>query len=235
MRHVAIVLSAGTGSRMGSSVAKQYMMIGDKPIIYFALKAFQESFVDEIVLVCGADDVDFVKKDIVDAFGFSKVKSIVKGGAERYLSVMNGLNACEDADYIYIHDGARPFVSGEVLHRAKKCVEGYGTAIAAVSVKDTIKSVDNNGVILDTPDRSMLRIIQTPQAFEKALITKAYNALKADIEGDRLGDLKITDDAMVVEHYCLQEVHVFEGDYGNMKVTTPDDLDYMRFRLTADE
>ena len=106
----AIVLSAGTGSRMGSSVPKQYLPLLDRPVIYYSLKAFEDSpYIDEILLVAGADDLSYVKKEIVDKYGFTKVTAILAGGKERYFSVANALKKLEGKDgYVMIHDGARP-------------------------------------------------------------------------------------------------------------------------------
>lgn len=229
MKHVAIVLSAGSGSRMNSNVAKQYMMMGDKPIIYFALKAFEDSFVDEIVLVCGEADIDFVQRDIVDKYCLTKVKSVVAGGAERYLSVMNGLAKCSGADYIYIHDGARPFIDLELLERGREWACKYDAAVAAVPVKDTIKMVNGDGVITSTPDRSLLWQIQTPQVFTSGLILEAYQQLADDLKAGR--GKNITDDAMVVEQYTNTKVRVYMGSYDNIKITTPEDLDFMKYKL----
>ncbi len=109
----AIVLAAGEGKRMGSGIPKQYMLIKSRPLVYYALKAFEESAVDEVILVTGEDEIDYCKEYIVDRYHFNKVTKIVPGGWERYASVYFGLEAIEDADYVLIHDGARPMISAE--------------------------------------------------------------------------------------------------------------------------
>ena len=117
-KHTAIVLAAGKGSRMQSAVPKQYLELCGKPVLYYSLAAFEESFIDEIILVAGKDDISYCKEQIVERYGFQKVTKIIVGGAERYLSVYQGLLAAEEADYIYIHDGARPFVDAAILSDA---------------------------------------------------------------------------------------------------------------------
>ena len=112
----AIVLAAGKGSRMNSDVAKQYMLIDGKPLVYYSLKAFQESFVDEIVLVVAPGEIDYVREEIVRKYDFDKVSDIVEGGRERYHSVNNGLQAIRRSEYVMIHDGARPFVNDEIIN-----------------------------------------------------------------------------------------------------------------------
>lgn len=217
-RFAAIVLSAGKGSRMNSQVHKQYMELAEKPVIYYALQAFSESTVDEIVLVVGAGEVEFCQKEIVEKYHFTKVTHIVEGGKERYHSVYEGLKVCTDADYVMIHDGARPFVSQELITSAMEDVKKCGANIAAVPVKDTIKQVDETGTVVDTPRRDRLWSVQTPQSFSRKLILSAYECM---IQQE---DSVITDDAMVVEQYGGSNVHVILGDYCNIKITTPEDL-----------
>ena len=192
-KYTAIVLSAGKGSRMGSSVHKQYLLLCGKPVIYYTLKAFEESPVDEIVLVTGEGEEEYCRKEIVEKYKLHKVTKIVKGGKERYHSVFQGLSACEHTDYVLIHDGARPFVEQEVIRRTMDEVQKKHACIAAVPVKDTIKRVDENGKVEDTPPRKSLYTVQTPQAFSYSLIYDSYQKMIADGRED------VTDDAMVVE------------------------------------
>ena len=164
-KYTAIVLSAGKGSRMGSSVHKQYLLLCGRPVIYYTLKAFEESSVDEIVLVTGEGEEEYCRKEIVEKYKLHKVTKIVKGGKERYHSVFQGLSACEHTDYVLIHDGARPFIEQEVIRHTMDEVQKKHACIAAVPVKDTIKKVDENGKVEDTPPRKSLYTVQTPQAF----------------------------------------------------------------------
>lgn len=221
-RFVAIVLSAGSGKRMGADIPKQYMDLKGKPIIYYSIKAFEDSAVQDIIIVTGESDVEFMKNDIVDKFGFNKVTSIVAGGNERYDSVYNGLLEARkntDASYVMIHDGARPFVGQEVISSCMENVKKTRACIAGMPVKDTIKVVDDNNVIVDNPRRETLWQAQTPQCFELEL---AYKSYKEMIESGATAS--VTDDAMVVEKFGGVKVKMVEASYDNMKITTPIDI-----------
>ena len=218
MKSVCIIVAAGTGSRMNSDRPKQFLEMEGHPLLYYTVKAWQESFISEIILVTSGGYLDFVKKDIVEKYGFDKVTKVITGGETRFDSVYRGLLACEDADYVYIHDGARPCVDAGVIERAREGAEEYGACVSAVPVKDTIKVVDKEGFAIDTPERSSLWAMQTPQAFKYDIVRKAYEALA---DKDRTG---ITDDAMVVEKSGAVKVKMVMGSYDNVKVTTPEDL-----------
>lgn len=222
---VAIVLSAGKGKRMNSETPKQYIDINHKPVLYYSVSAFESSYVDEIVIVCGRGDEDYIKEEIVAKYSFAKVKAIVPGGKERYHSVYNGLMAAGDADYVLIHDGARPMISQEVIDRVRECVEGGTSCVAAVPVTDTIKIVDSEGKVLSTPDRKTLWAMQTPQAFSFKLIKNAYEELINKEEETLKAGINITDDAMVAEQFGGSCVKVIMGDYDNIKITTPKDIE----------
>ena len=216
----AIVLAAGEGKRMGSGIPKQYMLIKSRPLVYYALKAFEESAVDEVILVTGEDEIDYCKEYIVDRYHFNKVKKIVPGGWERYASVYFGLEAIEDADYVLIHDGARPFVDESIIERTYQAVKEYRACVAGMPSKDTVKIVDENDFAVNTPERRFVWCIQTPQVFETALIRHAYFKLMENEENET----GITDDAMVVERMENCAVKLVEGSYENIKITTPEDL-----------
>lgn len=217
----AIILAAGHGKRMNMPVAKQFLMLNGKPVLYYAIKAFEESLVDEIVLVCGQGQVDYCKKTIINTYGFKKVKQVIEGGSERYDSVYRGLLATEHADYVLIHDGARPFIAVSKINEVIDSVKESKACIVATPVKDTIKVIDDGGWIKDTPNRKMLWAAQTPQAFDYALIKKAYELL---FNADKSVLENITDDAMVYDMYIKLPVKVVMGDYYNIKLTTPEDL-----------
>lgn len=217
MKYSAIVLAAGSGKRMKSSVKKQYMEILGRPLIYYALEAFQLSRVDEIVLVVSPGDEDYVRTDIVERYGFTKVMGIVPGGAERYDSVYEGLKAIR-GEYVLIHDGARAFLNQEIIERCLTDVLEHRASVVGMPSKDTIKIVNEDGFVVDTPDRSLVWNIQTPQCFETKLIKEAHRRLHEN------PDASITDDAMVIEKLTDVPVHLIEGDYENVKVTTPDDV-----------
>ena len=216
----SIILAAGQGKRMGGQVRKQFMELQGKPLLYYSLHCFQESgLIDEILLVTGKDQIEYCIKNVVERYGFSKVVKIVAGGEQRYDSVYEGLKACGDSEYVFIHDGARPFVTEEILQRGYEAARKYGTGIAGVLSKDTVKIVDGKKNVIETPLRDRVWIVQTPQIFEYNLVRCAYDRLQLF---DKTG---ITDDAMVVEEMGNHTVHMVPGDYTNIKITTPDDLD----------
>ena len=217
-KNTAIVLAAGSGKRMNSKVHKQYLIIQDRPVLYYSLKAFEDSAVDEIVLVVGKGEEKFCRKEIVDKYGISKVKAIVEGGKERYHSVFEGLKQTSDADYVLIHDGARPFVNQEIIRRCMQEVPEYQACVVGMPVKDTIKIADEGGYAKQTPDRKNVWMIQTPQTFSYALIYEAYEEML------KTEDTAITDDAMVLERIKGKKSKLIEGSYRNIKITTPEDL-----------
>lgn len=216
----AIVLAAGRGSRMKSEIQKQYMNVGEKPLIYYAMKAFEESSVDQIILVSGKAEVDYCRKEIVEHYGFRKVTAVVAGGEERYHSVYEGLKAAADSSYVLIHDGARPCISIENIEDAIAGAKAYQACVLGVPVKDTIKLADEKQYAAQTPDRSLLWAIQTPQAFSTPLILQAYQKLLNDPKQYP----QVTDDAMVLECTMGQKVKLIQGNYENIKVTTPEDI-----------
>ena len=221
----AIILAAGQGKRMGSQVAKQYMLLNGYPVLYYSLKAFQESFVDAIVLVTSAKEIDYCREEIVDRYGFDKVTAVIAGGRERYHSVYNGLLAASaETGYIFIHDSARPCLSEDILERALQTVKKYHSAVVSMPVKDTIKFADENGFVTSTPKRSSLYLMQTPQVFDFLPIKNAYERLLALEKEGFPPDLEVTDDAMVMEKFGEFPVRLCEGSYRNIKLTTPEDL-----------
>lgn len=221
-KYAAIVLSAGNGSRMKSDIPKQYLPLIEKPVIYYSLMAFQNSPVDEIVLVAGANDIEYCRKEIVERYGLSKVTKIVAGGKERYDSVYEGLCAT-DAEYVLIHDGARPVLTSHLIDRMIQGVENTGACIAAMPVKDTIKLSDEHKQVASTPDRKHLWMVQTPQCFARTLLEESYEILKCKQKaGENVPD--ITDDAMIIEYATGKKITLVEGAYTNLKITTPEDL-----------
>ena len=246
-KNVAVVLAAGTGSRMKSGVAKQFMLLSDRPLIYYALRTMEESkLIDECILVTGAGDEEKIRREVVEEYGFQKVRAIIPGGSERCFSVANAMRWLADesdalerkglprvSGHVFIHDGARPFVTEEILERCLEAAKDYGACVAAMPSKDTVKIADAEGFAGETPERGRVWTVQTPQTFERELIIKAYarfeEAVKArneEIEkGERSGKtLLVTDDASVVERFTDVKVKLVEGAYENLKITTPDDM-----------
>lgn len=230
-RCTAIVLAAGSGKRMESAIPKQFMLLDGRPVLWYSLKAVEESeIIDDCILVAGMDDIDYVQREIVEKYGFRKVDTITAGGRERWESVYHALCVIAEGDmavpnkdgYVFIHDGARPFLTEEILRDTYREVCSHGACAAAVPVKDTIKVADENGFAVQTPDRRLLWAVQTPQVFETGLIINAYRKFfEANTKGDAPA---VTDDAMVAEKMLGIKVKLVKGSYGNIKITTPEDI-----------
>lgn len=221
----AIILAAGRGNRMNSTKKKQFMTLGGVPLICHCLRMFQNSTVDNIILVTSEEDIDFCRKEIVDKYKFDKVSEIVPGGAERFDSVYNGLLACEGAEYIFIHDGARPFATTDMLERLLPAAREYGSSTVAMPVKDTIKISDDNDLSISTPDRRYVWQVQTPQCFRRDMLLDAYRKMyQSDMKN-------VTDDTMVAERYASTKTKLVSGSYENIKITTCEDMELAEILL----
>jgi len=210
----AIVLAAGKGKRFSSKVPKVFSNLGGKPVISFSLSVLnRHPKVNEIIVVASTENKKKIEK-IIKKYKINKVKKVVPGGEERQDSVLNGLRSISrDADYVLIHDGARPFIDSDMVSRLCLAAKKTGASIAAVKVKNTIKEARNQ-VVVSTLRRDNLWEVQTPQVFRKEIILKAYGSM---------GHLEVTDDAMLVERIGIA-VRVSQGSYSNIKITTPEDL-----------
>ncbi len=212
----AIVVAGGKGKRMGTVQSKQYLNLNGKPILYYTIKSSLDcNLVDNIILVVPSHEIDYCEMEILGKNSL-KVNKIVAGGDERYDSVYNGLIEAKGSDIVLIHDGVRPFVSKETIENAIKYAEEYGAAAPGVMPKDTIKIIDNNRFSIDTPNRSHLISVQTPQAFKFDLIYDCHKKIKNE-------NVNITDDTMVAEYFG-NKVYIYQGEYTNIKITTPEDL-----------
>jgi len=207
----AIITAAGKGSRMGASLPKQFLKIGNRTILECSILPFQEAgFIDDILVVSGGDYLEKVRELCQ---GISKVRDVVEGGKERQDSVHNALDLVEEG-FVLIHDGARPYVTEAVILNVLEDASRVGASVAAVPVKDTIRQQSDEGG--KTLKRSELYSVQTPQGFEVSLIKEAFR--RAYEEG-----FYGTDDAGLVDRMGL-EVAVSEGDYANIKITTKEDM-----------
>ena len=218
--NAAVIVAAGRGSRMGLDRNKVLYPVCGEPVIVRTVRAFERSglFDGGIVVVTGACDMDEMR-GMLDHAGLS-VRAVVEGGADRQESVCRGIAACDEtADIIAIHDGARPLVTREVIAATIDSAKQFGSGVAAVALKDTVKRVDENSCVVDTPRRDMLRAVQTPQTFDAALIRKAHARYA---NGNESG-LRATDDAMLAE-WMGHTVRLTEGDVENIKLTTPEDM-----------
>lgn len=211
----AVIVAAGSSTRMKSNISKQLIELCGVPVLVHTVTAFVNSdFVDEIIVVCPESEKE-VFKERLSIFNPFPIK-LVSGGATRQKSVFNGVSSTnESCDFVAIHDGARPLVTKECIGSVVRDGIEYSASTLAVQVKDTIKSVDGD-VVVSTPERDKLRIIQTPQVFDKALYKKAYDKAA-------LSDSDFTDDCQLLESIGVT-VHVTPGDYSNIKITTPEDI-----------
>lgn len=212
-----VIVAAGTGSRMNMGINKQFIKLEGKEIIAYTIEKFyNNSNIEDIVVVVKEDESEFLKKEILDKYNFKNVK-IAYGGKERQDSVYNGLKLLDEkCDVVLIHDGARPFVSDKIIDKSIEEAKEHKAIVVGVPVKDTIKVIDNDKNIVDTPNRSVLWAVQTPQTFDYNILIDAYkDAFKNKFYG--------TDDAMLVERIGYK-VKMLEGSYNNIKITTQEDL-----------
>lgn len=232
-RCTAVILAAGSGSRMRSDTAKQFMPLCGKPLICYALEAVERSeVIDDCILVTGAKDLAWTTEEIVKRYHYHKVDTVIAGGEERYDSVAGAMRLILSEDmavpnrdgYVFIHDGARPFLTEKILRDTYEAVREYKACVSAVRSKDTVKIADEEGFVKETPDRNYIWNMHTPQVFQTELITGAYAALEKSLQELRQKGIHITDDAMVVEYFTDHKVKLVEGSYENIKLTTPEDI-----------
>lgn len=253
-RCTAVILAGGSGSRMKSGIAKQFMLLNGKPLLWYSLQAVEKSeIIDDCILVAGSgsdhaggevtDTLGYVDREIVKKYGFTKVVAIIAGGTERCWSVENAMALLRNSEekmqipnrdgYVFIHDSARPFLTEEIIRRTYEAVKQYHACVAAMPSKDTVKLADAAGFAATTPDRRLVWTIQTPQVFDTALITDAYRQLREQYSLQNCRPLQpeesptqspVTDDASVVERFTDIKVKLVEGSYRNIKITTPEDI-----------
>ena len=225
MEKIAVVIaSAGSGKRLSSDVKKQYMILGNKPVLYHTIKKFDEiENIDSITVVCDAEGIEFVEKEIIEKYAFKKAINTVKGGATRTESVLRGLESLEsDTKYVLIHDGVRPFIKGAVIKEAiRQTLSGKSIVVCSKTV-DTIK-VAEEGKIVKTLDRSVLWNAETPQCFNYGLILEMVGEA-VDL------DFQFTDEASILEYFGF-DVHIVENSHSNLKITMPKDLVYGEYLL----
>ncbi len=213
-----VIVAAGLGKRMKSKMNKQYLLLKNKPIVARTIEKFESNkYINEIIVVTTEDEKEYCKVNVVEKYNFKKVKAIVSGGLERQDSVYNGLKGCsKETQIVLIHDGVRPFIKNqEISHIIQETLDKKA-CVTGVKVKDTIKIVDSDNNIIDTPNRENLWAVHTPQAFEYNLILDAHE--KCRREG-----WTVTDDSMLVEKLGIK-VKMIEGSYDNIKITSPEDL-----------
>lgn len=233
----AIILAGGSGKRLGAPIPKQYIEVNGKPLLYYSIKAFEESNIDKISLVVDAASMRFVLEEIVDKYNFKKVISVCEGGAERFNSAMHGLDDLKDFasddDIVLIHDGARPFITPESINEVIEQTKKYGAAIAAMPVKDTIKiarEFEGEVFVESTTSRALTWQIQTPQGFAYKKLFDAYKKILELTDEQRSS---ITDDSMIWEmaYGKLAPVKLVKTSYSNIKITDEGDLEVAKAKL----
>ncbi len=220
MRVAAIIPAAGIGRRMQKHLPKQYLTLGDRPILAVTLAVFEQMpEITEITVVAQPGALDYCQEQVITPFGFKKVLRLIPGGKERQDSVYNALKVLQrqnDWDIYLVHDGVRPFVTAEEVRRVLRAAARHGAAILACPVQDTVKQVNRNRHIHQTLNRQEIWLAQTPQAFQAATLWRAFvEAYGRELYG--------TDEASLVEAMGLPVV-VEPGSPFNIKVTTPEDL-----------
>jgi 2-C-methyl-D-erythritol 4-phosphate cytidylyltransferase len=218
MKADAVIVSAGKGHRFMEGKKKQFYFLADKPILAHTLYKFESCpLIRSILLVVGQEDMDYCLSEIIEKYQYRKISQLVPGGKRRQESVKNGIDVLpKGAEVVVIHDGVRPFVTTEMIEESIRSAARLQAVVMAMPVKETIKMVQQDGTVLKTIDRESLWQIQTPQTFQVNVIKEAYHRATED---GFIG----TDDASLVERLGVK-VHILQGSYSNIKITTPEDL-----------
>jgi len=218
MKIVAIIPAGGAGRRLKAEIAKQYLQLENLPVLVHSLKVFEQTaIIDKIILVVPESDIKFIREELIKKNDLKKVTNVIAGGAQRQDSVRNGLAAIDDkCDIVLVHDGVRPFVTEKMINEVVAAAKNDQAASIGVKAKDTIKETQDNGLVVKTVQRQNIWLTQTPQAFPFAVLKKAYDAAHSD-------NYYGTDDASLVERIGIK-VKMIAGSYGNIKITTPEDL-----------
>jgi 2-C-methyl-D-erythritol 4-phosphate cytidylyltransferase len=214
--HAGVVIVAAGASRRMNGVDKTWALLAGRPVIAHTLDVFATSpLIDHITMVVAQERMEQAR-ELAGQEGWHKIHAVVTGGPRRRDSVFAGLQALpDDCEIVAIHDGARPLVTEAIIEEGLRAVKATGAATAAVPVKDTVKRVDAEGFVVETPDRASLYAVQTPQIFSRDLILAAHQAVDAALD--------VTDDALLIEMQGVR-VRIFAGSYTNLKITTPEDL-----------
>jgi 2-C-methyl-D-erythritol 4-phosphate cytidylyltransferase len=217
-RVAAVIPAAGTGRRMEAAIPKQFLMLGDVPLLLHSLQVFERAAcISQVILVVPKDERERTLSEIIARYGIKKIVKVVAGGATRQESVYHGLQETDpEAEVVVVHDAVRPFVTEDLIERSIAAAQKSGGAIVAVSMKETVKQVGEDGHILHTVDRAQLWLAQTPQTFRRALLMEGYR--KAEYDG-----FHATDEAAVMERLG-HKVAIVPGRWDNIKITTPEDF-----------
>lgn len=217
MKNIALILASGTGSRSGLEYPKQFMEVNGKTILQYTVEKFQNNnYIDDIYLVTNEEYVSKVK-DLTKTY--SKVKSVVKGGATRKDSSYNGISSIKEEECnVLIHDGVRPYVSDCIIEKCVKSMDKFDAVCVVIESSDTVFETDNEGIIKRIPNRKYIKRAQTPQCFKLSVIKKAHLLAKED------KNCCVTDDCGLVMNYNVADIHTIEGSVDNIKITYPEDV-----------
>ncbi|HZI68781.1 MAG TPA: 2-C-methyl-D-erythritol 4-phosphate cytidylyltransferase [Hanamia sp.] len=219
MKKVALIVAAGSGLRMNSDIPKQFLLINNKPLLYYTIKAFLDAFDDMKVILVLPEEHIAKGQEIIDGFFDASIIKITAGGRTRFHSVQNGLSLIKEECIIFVHDGVRCFVSKELIQRCYEDAVKIGIAVPAIDCADSVRLITRSGNKI--VDRNKIKLIQTPQTFHSKILLPAFAIDYKD---------KFTDEASVVEAYGLN-INLVEGEKNNIKITTPFDLEIARMLL----
>ena len=219
MKHFAIILASGTGSRSGLNIPKQFYKLKDKTILEYSIEIFENhKKIDNIIVVSNPNFIDLTK-EIIEKNNYKKVKKILPGGSTRQKSSYIGVNAIDDKDVkVLIHDAVRPFVSQQIIDNCILALDKYNAVNVAIESSDTILEIDENNFIKNIPNRKNLMRCQTPQCFNLTTIKQAHELANND------PNYTATDDCGLILKYNLDKVFIVKGDEKNIKITYPSDL-----------
>lgn len=212
MKKVAVIVAGGSGSRMGSNLPKQFLLLKDKPVLYYSLQTFLQAYADmQIILVLPVEYMD-MGQEIIDAWFDAERVKVTAGGDSRFQSVKNGLQLIEDEAIVFVHDGVRCLLTPSLIQRCYESALQTGSAIPVVACKDSVRMIhdDSNEAI----DRNSIVLVQTPQTFHSKILLPAFQIDYKD---------KFTDEATVVEAFGLK-VTLVPGEETNIKITRPEDM-----------
>ena len=212
MKKIAVIVAGGNGTRMNTSLPKQFLLLNGKPILYYTINTFLNAYKDLSIILVLPEEYIAAGQEIIDAFfNYNRIQ-ITAGGRTRFHSVQNGLQHITDESIIFVHDGVRCLLSTQLIHQCYNAALEHGSAIPAIDCKDSVRII--RGQVNEAIERSNIKLVQTPQTFHSKILLPAF---KIDFKE------KFTDEATVVEAYGLK-VHLIEGEENNIKITTPADL-----------
>ncbi|MDO8996940.1 2-C-methyl-D-erythritol 4-phosphate cytidylyltransferase [Sediminibacterium sp.] len=212
MQKIAIITAGGSGSRMGSPIPKQFLLLNQKPLLWYTISAFLEAFQDISIILVLPQDYMTAGAELVNELQITDQTTLVVGGSTRYHSVQNGIQQIKNPSVVFVHDGVRCLVTPNLIKRCFEQTIEKGSAIPAVTCTDSVRILNNDSH--KAINRDQVKIIQTPQTFLSAILIPAFNQPYQEF---------FTDEATVVESLG-QSVHLIEGEYNNLKVTRPADL-----------